>query len=157
MISNAEKIEVKQLIEKDLPVFGSLIEMFKTVFEESESGISNETNLQRLLSSSNFIVIAAVFENEVIGGLTAYVLPMYYSDDSEVFLYDMAVKPEYQRMGVGKRLLHHLKEYCIKSGIKEFFVLAHEEDEHAVKFYHATGGRSEKVINFIYEVRKIDE
>jgi aminoglycoside 3-N-acetyltransferase I len=121
------------------------------VFEEAEPVISNETNLVKLLSKNNFIAIVVFSENEVVGGLTAYELPMYYSENSEIFLYDFAVKPEFQRIGIGKRLIHSLKDYCKKNGIKEFFVLAHEEDEHAVEFYHSTGGKSEKVINFIYE------
>jgi hypothetical protein len=32
--------------------------------------------------------------------------------------------------------------------------MAHEEDEHAVEFYRATGGKSEKVVNFLYETTK---
>ena len=106
----------------------------------------------KLLSNTNFIAIAAFRENEIVGGLTAYELSMYYSDNSEIFLYDLAVKPEYQRMGIGKRLIHHLREYCVKNGIDEFFVLAHAEDEHAVEFYRSTGGKSEKVVNFLYNV-----
>jgi aminoglycoside 3-N-acetyltransferase I len=125
--------------------------MFNTVFEEAESAMSSETNLATLLSNNNFIALAVFSENEVVGGLTAYELPMYYSDASEIFVYDVAVKQEFQRLGIGKRLIHHLREYCNKNGIKEFFVLAHEEDEHAVEFYHSTGGKSEKVINFLYE------
>lgn len=150
---NAEKVEIRQLTNEDLPAFLSLIRLFNMVFEGTESGSSNETHLQRLLGNHNFIAIAALLENEVIGGLTAYELPMYYSADSEIFLYDLAVKPDYQRMGIGKRLIHHLKEYCMTNGVNVFFVLAHEEDEHAVEFYHSTGGRSEKVVNFIYEAR----
>ena len=101
--------------------------------------------------------MAAFYENEIAGGLTAYELPMYYSNHSEILLYDLAVKAEYQRMGFGKRLIHALKEYCIRNGINEFFVLAHEEDEHALEFYRSTGGKSEKVINFIYDVTDNNE
>jgi aminoglycoside 3-N-acetyltransferase I len=96
------------------------------------------------------LYVVRTVEDEVMGGLTACGLPMYYSNRSEIFLYDLAVKPEYQRMGFGKGLIQSLKEYCIKNGIKEFFVMAHEEDEHAIEFYRATGGRGEKVINFVY-------
>jgi len=103
------------------------------------------------LSSENFIVLAAFAENEVVGGLTAYELPMYYSDSSEIFLYDLAIKPEYQRRGIGKGLMQRLTAHCIQQGIKEFFVMAHAEDEHAIEFYHATGGESENVVNFLFE------
>lgn len=149
---HAEKLEVRKLVPEDVSAFKSLVHLFNKVFEQDESAISSETNLLKLLSNSSFVAIAAFYENEIVGGLTAYELSMYYSENSEIFLYDMAVKPEYQRMGIGKGLIDQLKEYCVKNGIIEFFVLAHEEDEHAVEFYRSTGGTRENVVNFIYNV-----
>lgn len=151
MNSNSQELEVKRLTKEDLPAFKQLVHMFNIVFEEAVLAISSETNLVKLLSRNNFIAIVAISKNEVVGGLTAYELPMYYSDEPEIFLYDLAVKPEFQRIGIGKRLIQQLKDHCSRNGIKEFFVLAHEEDEHAIEFYRSTGGKSERVINFIYE------
>jgi len=142
--------QIKHLTKEHLADFHALVNLFNMVFEE-ESKIGSKTYLLKLLSSKNFIALAALTENEVVGGLTAYELPMYYSDSSEMFLYDLAVKPEYQRMGIGKRLIRSLKAHCIQHGIKEFFVMAHAEDKHAIEFYRATGGKSEKVVNFLYE------
>src|SRR5436190_19516749 len=116
--------EIKRLTAGDLSIFKLLINLFNTVFEEDQSNIGSDENLSSLLSNHHFIVLVALAGNEVIGGLTAYELPLYYSEQSEIFLYDLAVKPEYQRMGIGKGLLQNLKEHCIKHGIKEFFVMA---------------------------------
>ena len=154
MNPNVEKFEIKQIAKEELSIFTSMIEMFNSVFEEDHPAIGSQTSLLKLLSNDHFIAIAALIGNEVAGGLTAYKLPMYYSDSSEIFLYDLAVKPQYQRKGIGKGLLQCLKEYCIKNEIKEFFVMAHEEDEHAIEFYRSTGGRSEKVVNFLYEAEE---
>jgi aminoglycoside 3-N-acetyltransferase I len=142
--------QIKRLAKEHLANFQALVNLFNMVFEE-ESKIGSETHLLKLLSNKNFIALAALAENEVVGGLTAYELPMYYSDSSEIFLYDLAVKPEYQRRGIGKELIQSLKAHCIRHGIKEFFVMAHAEDEHAIEFYRATGGKSENVVNFLYE------
>lgn len=144
-------IEIKHLTKEDLSIFNSLINLFNLVFEE-EPKIGSEANSLRLLENERFIALIALAENEVVGGLTAYELPMYYSDSSEIFLYDLAVRPEYQRMGVGRGLIQKLKEYCVRNGIQDFFVMAHEEDEHAIEFYHATGGKAEKAVNFVYEL-----
>lgn len=151
MKKNTRPFEIKQLAKEDLPLFKSLINLFNAVFEEEDPAIGNDAHLLKLLTGNSFVVMAAISENEVAAGLTAYELPMVYSDHSEIFLYDLAVKPEYQRMGIGKSLIQTLKEYCIQNGIKEFFVMAHEEDEHAIEFYKSTGGKSEKVVNFLYE------
>src|SRR5687767_598620 len=128
-----KKLEVRKLTQEDVSAFHSLVHLFNMVFDEDETAIGTEKNLLKLLGNRHFVAMAGFYENEIAGGLTAYELPMYYSDHSEIFLYDLAVKAEYQRMGVGKRLIHALKEYCVKNGINEFFVLAHEEDEHALE------------------------
>jgi aminoglycoside 3-N-acetyltransferase I len=154
-MSNTRSFEMKRLGKEDLWTFTSLIDLFNTVFEE-EPKIGSEANSLRLLNNQYFVAIAALDKNAVIGGLTAYELPMYYSDRSEVFLYDLAVKAEYQRMGIGKGLIRNLKEYCTTKGIKEFFVMAHAEDEHAIEFYRATSGKGEKVVNFVYETNEAE-
>jgi aminoglycoside 3-N-acetyltransferase I len=151
MNGEPKPIEIKRLDESDLQFFKSLIDLFNIVFEEDRSNIGNDANLSGLLGDPHFIAMVALAEKEVAGGLTAYELPMYYADHSEVFVYDLAVKSEYQRMGIGKELIRSLKADCSQKGVREFFVLAHEEDEHAIEFYHSTGGKSERVVNFLYE------
>ena len=43
----------------------------------------------------------AVLDNVVVGGLTAHVLPSAYSASAEVYIYDLGVKAEMQRKGIG--------------------------------------------------------
>jgi aminoglycoside 3-N-acetyltransferase I len=142
--------EIKLLTNEDLPLFKALIHLFNKVFEE-ESSIGSDAHLIELLSRKSFVALAAISDDEVVGGLTAYELPMIYADASELILYDMAVAAAYQRMGIGKSLIQNLQQYCLWNGIQEFFVMAHEEDAHAIEFYRSTGGKSEKVINFLYK------
>ncbi len=151
MEQKTKPFQVKWLARADLHTFKSMIHMFSAVFEEAP-GLGSDAHLIKLLESTSFLVIAAISEHEILGGLTAYELPMVHADGSEMILYDMAVRPEYQRMGVGRELIQSLKEYCLKHRIETFFVMTHEEDLHAVEFYHATGGKSEKVVNFIYGI-----
>ena len=148
--ADLKSFRIERLTKEHLADFQSLVHLFNEVFEE-ESKTGSEAHLLNLLSSRNFIVLAALINDEVVGGLTAYELPMYYSDASEIFLYDLAVKAEHQRKGIGKGLLQALNDHCMENEIKEFFVMAHEEDEHAIEFYRSTGGKGEKVINFLYK------
>lgn len=145
------QIEIRKLTSKDISAFKTLLLLFNYTFEE-ERDLSAAEHLSALLNNRQFVVLAACSGEEILGGLTAYELPMYYGNKTEIFLYDMAIHPDHQRKGIGKQLLEFLKEYCAKNKISTFFVLAHEEDVHALEFYRATGGQREQVANFIYEI-----
>jgi aminoglycoside 3-N-acetyltransferase I len=147
---NNEAIKIKRLDKEDVSIFHKLIKLFNEVFEMQSFTSTNELYLKELLKKNEFIAFAIIHENEIIGGLTAYELPLYYSEASEVFIYDIAVKPGFQRKGLGKKLLSALKEYCNQNGIKEIFVAANEEDKHALEFYRSTRSKAERVIHFSY-------
>jgi aminoglycoside 3-N-acetyltransferase I len=146
------KIEIKRLGKQNVLIFQKLIRLFQEVFETEQLIACEESYLERLLEKPGFIAYSAIFENEVVGGLTAYELPMYYTANSEIFIYDIAIRPAFQRKGVGKKLLLSLEEYCRQNGINLMFVAASEEDEHALDFYHSTGGKAEKVVHFNYSI-----
>jgi aminoglycoside 3-N-acetyltransferase I len=144
-------IHIKKLGNKDLLLFQKLILLFSNVFEMDNNASAKKSYLKSLLSNTAFIALVIFHEDEIVGGLTAYELPLYYAEYSEIYIYDVAIKRQFQRMGFGNKLLSSLKKYCRKNTIKEFFVEAHEEDKHSVSFYHSAGGKAEKVIHFNFE------
>lgn len=150
VMNSIENFEIKRLGSPDVWLFQKLVRLFKEVFETENGAEANKLYLQALLQKPDFIAYAVLLENEVVGGLTAFELPLYYTECSEMFIYDIAVKTEFQRNGLGKALLAALAAYCKKAGIKVMFVAALEEDGHAVNFYHATNGKGEKVVHFNY-------
>ena len=140
--------DFKKLSSGDEAQFATLIQLFNVVFETANPAPINNNQLLKLLSNSAFISFVAIDNNEIVGGLTAYELPSYYSEQSEAYLYDIAVKPEFQRAGIGKQLISTLTEYCKQNNIAIFFVEAHEEDQEAVDFYHKIEGQAERIIHF---------
>jgi aminoglycoside 3-N-acetyltransferase I len=144
--------QIKRLGKEDVAIARRLLLLFGEVFEMGDVEIPEEAYLEKLIGNPGFIMYAAISGNEVAGGLTAYALPMYYTDRAEMFIYDIAVRPAFQRKGVGGRLLSALQRYCKENGIREMFVAANEEDAHAVDFYRKTGGREEKVLHFTYRI-----
>jgi len=146
------KSQIKKLEKQDLVLFQKLIRIFQEVFEMKEATIPKDPQLVKLLENSYFISFVVCIDDKVIGGLTAYELPSYYTTRSEIFIYDIAVDPSFQRKGLGKQLLAALKQYAKEKNINVLFVDANEEDEHAVDFYHTTRGEASKVIQFSYYV-----
>jgi aminoglycoside 3-N-acetyltransferase I len=151
---NTEEFHIKRLSKNDVLFFQKLIVLFQQVFETEDREIPAEPYLRTLLEKQDFIAYAVMYENRVVAGLTAYVLSLCYSRQAEVFIYDVAVDPRFQRKGLGKKLLSGLKEYCMQNGITQMFVAAHEEDRHAVDFYYSTGGKAEKVVHFNYSLEQ---
>src|SRR5579863_8685566 len=132
-----ENYKIVRLGKSDAVLLKRLVNLFNDVFEPGNTKQPATAHLNKLLTKKEFIAVAAVMNNEVIGGLTAYELPLYYSNHKEAYLYDIAVSRQHQHSGVGKKLIAALKKYCKQNGIKLFFVEANEEDTHATKFYNS--------------------
>lgn len=124
----------------DLMLFRNLLILFNEIFESENETIPGDLYLKSLLANPNFIVFVLMIEGNVVGGVTAYLLPKYYSEASELYLYDVAIHPDLQRQGLGRGLIETVKQYCFGHKISEAFVDAHEEDKHAFEFYQSTGG-----------------
>lgn len=143
--------DIRRLTAGDADELKQLVLLFCDVFEMQKNGIA-ESRLQQLLADPHFVAFAA-FENGVVcGGLTGYIMPMYYHTQSELYLYDMAVDITYQRQGIGRQLIAALKAFCRLRGISTMFVEAHAEDLHAVEFYRNTGGVAEQAVHFNFYI-----
>ncbi len=90
--------------------------------------------------------------SEVVGGLTAHLIPMTKSQTSELFIYDIAVAKGHQRKGVGRRLVNELFTMALERGVLEPFVLASNEDIHALDFYRSLGGHPSNVTLFTFSL-----
>lgn len=95
-------------------------------------------------------MIAAFLDETLAGGITAHTLPMTRSESSEIFIYDLAVREEHQRRGVGRALVTRLRADAAAAGIDDTFVPADDQDSHALDFYRALGGEASPVTIFTF-------
>ncbi len=146
--------KISRIQANDIGQFIELIDLLNEVFEES-SKVASEKQLKKLLQKPEFHAISVIKEDKIIGGLTAYELERYYTDKSELYIYDMAVKKELHNQGIGKALIAFLKDYSTKNGMESIFVQAHTADKQAVKFYESTFGKGEKVDFFNFEIKTV--
>ncbi|MEO8202169.1 MAG: GNAT family N-acetyltransferase [Gemmatimonadota bacterium] len=142
-------MNVRRLGPDDRESARSVIAMMALIFEEAHESLSDDY-VDRLLVRDDFWVLAAFEEGQPIGGLTAHTLPMTREASSEVFIYDIAVRPEYQRMGVGRQLVETLRTAAAATGIDDVFVPADNDDLHALAFYRAIGGGPSPVTFFTF-------
>lgn len=140
-----------KLIDTDIEEFKNLLDVFREVFDWGDHDHPDEEYLLRLLRGDNLLVVVAKAGNEVVGGLTAYVLPGYEEARPSVYIHDLGVKKGFQGQGVGKSLIVHLMDHAKNNNFHDIFVDAEQDDnEDAITFYRKTPFDSEiKVLQYV--------
>jgi len=144
---SAEAVSVERIGVADVPRARAAFAMMDEVFEAESVALSDDY-LVGLLSSETFWALVAFEGTDPVGCLTAHELPMTRHEQTELFVYDLAVRVDRQRRGIGRRLVDALVARAAAVGISVVFVPADEEDTHALSFYERVGGRPAKVTMF---------
>ncbi len=148
-------MEIKILSQQDIHEFLGLIEVFEESFEMNNFSKPDTKYLQNVLAKPDFLVLAAIRDQRVLGGLTVYILDQYYSNKPLAYIYDLAISKNFQRMGIGKALIQYLKDYCKENNFEEVFVQVNRIDQYALDFYRLTKPTNEKdVIHFNYSLKE---
>ena len=147
-------MEIKILDNSEVSIFTDLIHVFAEAFEMQGFQIPNQKHLLKTLKNENFKVLVAIVDGQVMGGITLYILPPYYRNKSQAYIYDLAVLPISQRKGIGTKLVEAVLRYGRKNGFEEVFVQADKVDDHALAFYRSIPGvHEEDVIHFSYQMQ----
>jgi aminoglycoside 3-N-acetyltransferase I len=146
---------IQQLTRDDEALMRSLLAMFGRAFGEAQTYCGNQPGagyLRQLLASDTFIVLVALKNGEVAGGLAAYELRKFEQERSEIYIYDLAVAAEHRREGIATALIQKLKQLAAARAAYVIFVQADVGDEPAIAFYSKLGVR-EDVLHFDMPVR----
>lgn len=147
---SAHSYVIKQLATNDLVLMKRLLKTFGEAFDEPETYCSAQPGtdyLKRLLGKDYFIALAALKDEEVVGGIAAYELQKFEQERSEIYIYDLAVVESYRRQGIATALISELKKIAAAHGAYVIFVQADRDDAPAVSLYEKFGIR-EEVLHF---------
>jgi aminoglycoside 3-N-acetyltransferase I len=144
---------ISRLHPADVGLAQATFAMMGVVFEDPPTEPPGADHVAALLARPDLWAYAAVEDGQPVGGLTAFVLPLTRTAASEVFVYDVAVRADRQRQGIGRALLARVRHDAAEAGIAELWVPADDEDTHALDFYRRTGGTAQPVTIFTYATR----
>ena len=140
-------VVVLRLGVADLERARAAFSMMHEVFEEDAEDLSHDY-VAGLLTRESFWAIAAFDGDEAVGCITGHELPMTRHERRELFVYDLAVRDDQQRRGIGRRLIDALVAGAAAADVDVVFVPADDDDAHALAFYERIGGRPAKVTMF---------
>lgn len=143
-------MEIVRLTAADIELARRTFELLARAFDEQPVPLG-DAYLRTLLARPEFWALAARVDDEVLGGLTAHALPMTRAETSELFLYDLGVRADWRRRGVGRALVDALRDLGARAGIGVVFVPADGDDTGALDFYRALGGAEAPVAIFTFE------
>jgi hypothetical protein len=92
--------KIHQLTQDDLELMDELLSTFGVAFgdEKTYTGKRPAADyMRRLFKTDYFIALAALNDNEVVGGLAAYELKKFEQERSEIYIYDVAVVENHRR------------------------------------------------------------
>ena len=141
---------IRQLSAGDVDLLRGLLATFGEAFEDPDTYVGappRTAYLEELLGGDQFIALAALQHDAVIGGLAAYELKKFEQERGEIYIYDLAVEPEHRRRGIATGLIAELKTIAVARGAYVIFVQADLGDDPAIALYTKLGAR-EDVLHF---------
>jgi ribosomal protein S18 acetylase RimI-like enzyme len=90
---------------------------------------------RRFLADPAVLFWVAREGTEIAGFLYCLMVPLRSSDEQELLLYEIGVRTQWRRRGVGRRLLDHMEGWMRTNGVGEVWVCA--DNQAAVNFYRA--------------------
>lgn len=107
--------------------------------------------LDRIQNHQDYHTIVAVKEEEVIGFIGVWKGMAYEFDEMYIRVVALAVDKNYQKRGVGTKLLEAAEQYALEQGIKIISLNSGLAREEAHRFYEGKGYRK-KGYSFIKKI-----
>jgi aminoglycoside 3-N-acetyltransferase I len=143
-------LTLRRLNREDILLLRKLNIVFGNAFDDPKTYVGEpptDAYLKGLLAKEHVVVIVALAEGEVVGGLVAYELDKFERARREYYIYDLAVSAEHRRHRVATALIEYLREIAARRGGWVIYVQADHSDDGAIALYEKHGARHQ-VLHF---------
>ncbi len=142
-------------VERVTAVDAELAQALNGLFDEGMTW--HEEHGRAFLANSDALLIVARWEGVPCGFLTAYRLPRFDNQKSEVNLYEIGTHEDYRQRGVATAMIAELKRWAEEVGAINIWVLTEIDNAPAQGLYASTGGVREEppAVMFEYPVPQV--
>ena len=115
--------------------------------------VPDEETAARFLADDSNHLLVAFDGDEPVGLLLAHKLLRRHGDEPKMHLYELGVREDYRRRGIGRQLIEAFGDLCRERGARRAFVLTDEANEAAMAVYGSAGGvrRREDDVVFFFD------
>ncbi len=136
------KIEIKKPISKDIEQIKEITKLsYKIPYRENGliTGFKEADDLQEKFNQGEIGIIAAYFENKIIGALRYKII-----ENNEFYLFKIAVLKEFRNIGVATKLLAAAEEEAKKFNCKKI-KLDCAQEKFLPRFYEKNGYKVDEI------------
>jgi GNAT superfamily N-acetyltransferase len=153
------RFEIRALGPGDEAVL-SLLAVESAQFEDAQTATSPQPleaeDASAFLKDLSAQLWVAFDGQRPVGFALAYALRRRHGDPSQLFLYELGVRSDRRRQGVGTTLVRHVLRWARDGGIRRGFVLTGEQNLQAAAFYRSLGWRADEERDLVYRFRTDD-
>ena len=152
---NKQDESINFKIEVDDEKLQDTVDILKEV-NDSKPNITIRDNVNVYVTINNFnepereylkeekaFVYGAYNKQELVGFIWGY--PHIFFDEKRIFINCLVVEKEYEKKGIGKKLINKINEYASKNKYDSIDLTVAPFNKNAVGFYEHIGFKSERV------------
>ncbi len=137
-MTDAAPPTIRRLQPGDEKIFRQILEEIKTTPDPPPAPLP-DASLTTLLLREDVYLLAALSGERALGYLLAYRLPRLDRDCEMVCLYELEVRPDCRRQGVGSGMVRKMMAICRDERVYKMWVDAEVSNKAAIGLYSATG------------------
>ena len=134
-------MEYKLLEKNDITLMADVL--------KDDNMIVNKDYLENFVDDKNAYGFIAKEENKIVGFAYAYTL-LRPDGKTMFYLHSIGMLPNYQNNGYGSKLLEFIKNYSMKLGCSEMFVITDKGNQRACHIYEKLGGKNDYEDEVVY-------
>jgi len=144
------KIKIRKAEKKDLKKIAEIfrIEYAKYPYNEKWGMKGALDKIKEYFKNCSFFI--AEIDSKIVGFIIANTYDWY--DGIRGLISEIVISKEYQRKGIGKKLMNSIEDYFKKKHVKEMLLYAHTNSK-SINFYKKLNYKKEGYIPFIKKLK----
>ena len=131
------EIKIRKIEEKDYPAVKALF--VNELCNNTTNGDNVISFFDKTKNDDTYITFVAVLDNNVVGMISAIKFSWAWSDKDNMYIQGFVVKTEYQRKGIGTKLLKYLEDYAEANNVLGIGLCSGFQRTEAHAFYEKNG------------------